>query len=115
VHREDALEFLVDGTEGSAVAGLNSCSVQHRSATPLVVWNPDLPVTEPFRDQWAAVPDNGTPGNGFRTQWEEFLRNVAEGTPHPYDFRSGVRGVQLAEAALRSSEEGRRIGIEDIE
>jgi predicted dehydrogenase len=114
VHREDALEFQVDGTEGSAVTGLTSCSVQHRSTTPLVVWNPDLPVTEPFRDQWAAVPDNGTFGNGFRTQWEEFIRNVAEGTPHPHDFRAGVRGVQLAEAGLRSSDEGRRVDIEEI-
>jgi len=111
VHRGDALEIQVDGTEGSAVAGLRWCSVQHRATTPMVVWNPDLPTSERFRDHWAPVPDNGTPGNGFRMQWEEFIRNVVARAPHPHDFHSGVRGVQLADAALRSSDEGRRVEI----
>ena len=114
VDRDELVEFQVDGTEGSAVAGLRSCRVQHRSMTPKPVWNPDLPVTEPFRDQWAGVPDNGDFDNGFKVQWEQFIRHVVDDGPHPYDFFAGARGVALAEAGLRSSAEGRRIEVADI-
>ena len=111
VHRDELVEFQIDGTHGSAVAGLRNCRVQHRANTPMPVWNPDLPVTEPFRQQWLEVPDNTEFDNGFRVQWEQFVRHVTEGAPHPYDFLSGARGVQLAELGLRSSAEGRRIEI----
>ncbi|NLT53985.1 MAG: Gfo/Idh/MocA family oxidoreductase [Actinomycetales bacterium] len=114
VHRDELVEFQVDGTEGSAVAGLRECRVQHRSVTPMPLWNPDLPVTERYRDQWDVVPDNGRFDNGFKYQWEEFVRHVVEGTPFPYDLLSGARGVQLAELGLRSSEEGRRIVVPEL-
>ena len=80
----------------------------------LPLWNPDLPVTERYRDQWDVVPDNGRFDNGFKYQWEEFVRHVVEGTPFPYDLLSGARGVQLAELGLRSSEEGRRIVVPEL-
>lgn len=114
VHRDELVEFQVDGTLGSAVAGLFSCVAQSRVATPMPVWNPDLPTTEKFREQWAEVPDNGTFDNGFKLQWEEFLRDVVAGREHRYDLLSAARGVALAEAGLRSSEEGRRIVLEKI-
>ncbi len=114
VYRDELVEFQVDGTEGSAVAGLRSCRVQHRATTPMPVWNPDLPVTEPFRDQWQVVPDNADLDNGFRTQWEQFLRHVLDDAPHPYDFLAGARGVQLAELGLQSSAEGRRLEIPEL-
>ncbi len=114
VDRDELVEFQVDGTQGSAVAGLRSCRVQHRSMTPKPVWNPDLPVTEPFRQQWLDVPDNDEIDNGFKAQWELFIRHVVEDAPHPYDFRSGARGIALAEAGLRSSAEGRRIELTEI-
>jgi len=78
------------------------------------VWNPDLPVTESFRDQWLEVPANATFDNGFRAQWEEFLADVAAGREHRYGLLSAARGVQLAELGLRSSAEGRRIDIPEI-
>ncbi|WP_142002440.1 Gfo/Idh/MocA family protein [Amycolatopsis cihanbeyliensis] len=114
VFRDELVEFQVDGTEGSAVAGLRRCRIQHRAATPKPVWNPDLPVTERFRDQWQEVPDNADLDNGFKAQWEDYIRHVVEDTPHPYDFLSGARGVQLAELGLRSSEEGRRIEVPEV-
>ncbi|MGH3712727.1 MAG: Gfo/Idh/MocA family protein [Micromonosporaceae bacterium] len=114
VHRDELVEFQVDGTEGSAVAGLFGCRTQHRANTPRAVWNPDLPVAERFRDQWQEVPDNGEFGNGFRAQWEQFIRHVVEDAPHPYDFLAGARGVRLAECGLRSSAEGRRIELEEL-
>jgi predicted dehydrogenase len=114
VFRDELVEFQVDGTEGSAVAGLRRCRIQHRASTPMPVWNPDLPATEPFRDQWQEVPDNADLDNGFKVQWEQFVRHVLDGTPHPYDFLSGARGVQLAELGLRSSTEGRRIEVPEV-
>lgn len=114
VHRDELVEFHVDGTEGSAVAGLHHCVTQHRAETPKPVWNPDLAEATPFRDQWHPVPDNGEFGNGFKAQWKQFLRYVVGEGEHPYDFMAGARGVRLAEAGLRSSAEGRRIELEEI-
>ncbi|MEV6518714.1 Gfo/Idh/MocA family oxidoreductase [Micromonospora chalcea] len=114
VHRNELVEFQVDGTHGSAVAGLRDCRIQHRGATPMPVWNPDLPVTEPFRAQWQTVPDNGEHDNAFKVQWEAFLRHVVDDEPFPWDFLAGAQGVQLAEAGLRSAREGRRVTIEEI-
>jgi predicted dehydrogenase len=82
VNRDELVEFQVDGTEGSAVAGLRNCRVQHRSVTPKPVWNPDLPATERFREQWQEVPDNGEFDNGFKAQWELFLRHVVLDEPY---------------------------------
>jgi len=114
VHRDELVEFQVDGVEGSAVAGLRGCRVQHRATTPKPVWNPDLPVTEPFRAQWQEVPDNEEYDNGFKAQWEMFLRHVVEDAPYAWDLWSGARGVQLAELGLRSSREGRRVEVPEL-
>jgi predicted dehydrogenase len=114
VNRDELVEFQVDGTEGSAVAGLRNCRAQHRSATPKPVWNPDLPATEVFRDQWQEVPDNGEFGNGFKAQWELFLRHVFLDEPYTWDLLAGARGVQLAELGLKSSAEGRRLDVPEL-
>ena len=111
VDRKELVEFQVDGTHGSAVAGLFGCRVQPRVRTPKPVWNPDLPTTEDFRAQWDEVPDNQEFGNGFRAQWEQYLLDVHHGRPHPYDFAAGVRGLQLVDAGLQSSTEGRRVAL----
>src|SRR5690606_1488376 len=114
VFRDELVEFQVDGTEGSAVAGLRRCRVQHRSMTPKPVWNPDLPATEDFRGQWQEVPDNTDFDNGFKVQWEMFLRHVACDEPFPWDFLAGARGVQLAELGLASAAEGRRVEVPEL-
>lgn len=114
VYRDELVEFQIDGTHGSAVAGLNKCVAQQRAHTPKPVWNPDLPVTESFRDQWLEVPANGDLDNGFKLQWEEFLRDVVAGRTHRFDLLSAARGVQLAELGLQSSAEGRRLDIPTI-
>ncbi|MET8119857.1 Gfo/Idh/MocA family oxidoreductase [Micromonospora sp. NPDC005189] len=114
VYRDELVEFQVDGTEGSAVAGLRNCRVQHRAVTPKPVWNPDLPVTEDFRAQWTEVPDNEEFDNGFKVQWEAFLRHIVAGEPFRWDFRAGARGVQLAELGLRSAREGVRVEVPEL-
>jgi predicted dehydrogenase len=112
--RGELVEFQVDGTEGSAVAGLRNCRFQHRSGTPLAVWNPDLPDANDYRAAWQEVPDNGSFDNGFKAQWEQFVRHVADGAANPYDFTAAARGVHLAEAGLRSSAEGRRVEVGEL-
>jgi len=115
VYRDELVEFQVDGTHGSAVAGLRECRVQHRAGTPKPVWNPDLPATENFRAQWQPVPDNEEFDNGFKVQWEAFLRHVVDGAPFPWDFGAGARGVQLAELGLQSAREGRRMEVPELD
>ncbi len=111
VDRGELVEFQVDGTHGSAVAGLFECRIQPREVTPKPVWNPDLRTDQDFRSQWTSVPENQIFDNGFRSQWEEFIKDVDAGRPHAYDFMAGVRGLQLVEAGLTSSAEGRRVEI----
>jgi len=111
VNRRELLELQVDGTDGSAVAGLRGCAVQHRVSTPLAVWNPDLPDPVDYPAQWTDIPDNTAFDNGFKVQWEQFLRAAAEGRPLRWDLAEGAKGVQLAELARQSSAEGRRIDV----
>jgi len=111
IERKELVEFQVDGTHGSAVAGLFGCRIQPRVRTPKPVWNPDLPTDQDYRGQWDEIPDNQEFGNGFRAQWEDFLRDVHAGRLHPYDFAAGVRGLQLVKAGLTSSAEGRRVAL----
>jgi predicted dehydrogenase len=115
VYRDELVEFQVDGTHGSAVAGLRDCRVQHRATTPRPVWNPDQPANERFREQWQLVPDNDDFDNGFKVQWEAYLRHVVEDAPFPWDFAAGARGVQLAELALRSARERCRVEVPELD
>ena len=114
VNRRELLELQVDGTHGSAVAGLRHCAVQHRVSTPMPVWNPDLPDPIDYQSQWTDVPDNMTFDNGFKAEWELFLKCAAEGRPFTWDLVQGARGVQLAELALQSCAEGRRIDVPQL-
>ena len=111
VNRRELLELQVDGTAASAVAGLRDCAVQHRVLTPVPVWNPDLPDPIDYQALWSDVPDNMTVDNGFKAEWELFLKCAAEGRPFAWDLVEGARGVQLANLALQSSAEGRRLSV----
>ncbi len=114
VYRDDLLILQVDGTQGSAVAGLRDCKIQHRASTPRAIWNPDLPVAFDYRDGWQTVPDKAVYDNAFKIQWEMFLRHVAEDAPFPHDFLEAARGVQLAELGLKSSELKTWVDVPDI-
>lgn len=111
VKRDDLVTFQVDGTLGSAVAGLTRCYTQHRVNTPRPVWNPDQPQTIKFQEQWEEVPDNQVYENGFKLQWEEFIRHVVADTPWKYDLLEGAKGVQLAELGLKSWAERRWLDV----
>lgn len=114
VHRDELLEIQVDGTEGSAVAGLRDCRIQHRAATPRAIWNPDIPSPWKYREHWQEVPDNGVFENAFKVQWEAFLRHVAEDAPFPHSFLDGARGVQIVELGMRSWRERRWMDVPEL-
>ncbi|MGZ5725416.1 MAG: Gfo/Idh/MocA family oxidoreductase, partial [Caldimonas sp.] len=111
VRRDDLVTFAVDGTDGSAVAGLSACRAQSRVATPRPVWNPDEKQTMNFFDQWQEIPDTQVYENGFKIQWEHFIRHVVEDAPYRWTLEEGAKGVQLVEAALASWKERRWVDV----
>jgi len=115
VYRDELLQLQVDGTLGSAIAGLRDCRTQHRVNTPKPVWNPDVPNPIDFFQNWQEVPENQSYDNAFKVQWEMFLRHVELGAPFPHDLVEGARGVQLAELALQSWREGRWLDVPQLE
>ena len=114
VHRDELFELQVDGTEGSAVAGLRECVIQPATRTPRSVWNPDLPDPVDHRAAWEPAPADGPYDNGFKVQWELFLRHVVLGEAFPWDFRAAARGLALAEAGMRSWRERRWVEVPEL-
>ena len=102
VDRDDLLTLQVDGTQGSAVAGLRDCKAQALAATPRCTWNPDVDSPIKYKDGWVRVPDQGPYDNAFKVQWELFLKHVVTGSPFPWSLHEGAKGVQLAELGLAS-------------
>jgi len=115
VRRDDLLTLQVDGTHGSAVAGLQKCYTQPRVATPKPVWNPDVPQAIDFFDTWQEVPNNVAYENAFKAQWELFIRHVCEDAPFRWNLLEGAKGVQLGDCALASWAERRWIDLPMLE
>jgi predicted dehydrogenase len=114
VRRDDLFTLQVNGTLGSAVAGLRDCWVQPYGATPRPTWNPDVPQPINFFDGWQKVPEQRTYDNAFKVQWELFLRHVALDEPFRWDLREGAKGVQLAEKGLESSANRAWVTLPDL-
>jgi predicted dehydrogenase len=110
VRRDDLLTLQVDGTKGSAVAGLRGCRVQSYADTPKPVWNPDIPQPINFYEGWKEVPGDDY-DNAFKVQWEMFLRHVAGEGPFRWGLMEGAKGVQLAELGLKSWKQRKWIDI----
>jgi len=102
VRRDDLLTLQVDGSKGTAVAGLRRCWVQHDSATPKPVWNPDIDPAIDYYADWQEVPSNVPYDNAFKAEWELFLRHVVRDEPFKWNLLEGAKGVQLAELGLKS-------------
>ena len=102
VRRDDLLTLQVDGTKGSAVAGLRECYIQSYENTPRPVWNPDVPQPINFFEGWTKVGEQEAYDNAFKVQWELFLKHVVKDEPFPWDLRDGAKGVQLAEKGIES-------------
>jgi predicted dehydrogenase len=114
VRRDDLLTIQVDGTHGSAVAGLHECRIQPHFATPKPAWNADAPHQMNFYAQWQDMPDNAVHRSPFRSCWEGYLRHLAEDAPFAATLLEGAKGVQLAELAYQSSREGRWLEVPQL-
>jgi predicted dehydrogenase len=115
VRRDDLLTLQVDGTHGSAVAGLRRCWTQSRVNTPKPVWNPDIPPTIDYGANWDEVPDTVDYDNAFKAQWELFIHHLYEDTPFRWNLLEGAKGVQLAELGLKSWAERRWFDVGNLE
>lgn len=115
VRRDDLLTVHVDGTKGSAVAGLRECYLQYYGNTPRPVWNPDIEQDLNYTDDWAKVPNQEDYDNVFKIQWEHFLRHVVLDEPFPWNFLEGAKGVQLAELSYQSWQERRWVDVPPLD
>ena len=114
VRRDDLLMIQVDGTKGSAVAGLRDCWTQPYGNTPKPVWNPDIPNPIAFYDGWNKMPEQEFYDNAFKAQWELFLKHIVRNDPFPWDLKAGARGVQLAEKGLESWEKRTWVNLPEL-
>lgn len=112
--KDDLVTFQVDGTKGSAVAGLRSVWLQPGSATPRPVWNPDVDSPHNFHDDWIKMPATRDFDNAFKIQWELFLRHVVKSEPFRWNLKEAAKGVQLAEAGLEAWKERKWVTIKDL-
>lgn len=115
VRRDDLLILQVDGTRGSAVAGLRECVVQHDAFTPKPVWNPDIESPIDYYADWRRMPPNQVYDNAFKIQWELFLKHVVTGSPFRWSLLEGAKGVQLAELAMQAWRERRWVDVPPLE
>ena len=106
VRRDDLLTIHIDGTRGSAVAGLRDVWTQHYGSTPRPIWNPDIPQPLSFFEGWQKVPEQTSYDNAFKVQWELFLKHLVYGGEFPWDLLAGAKGVQLAEKGIESWQKG---------
>jgi predicted dehydrogenase len=111
VRRDDLLTLHVDGTRGSAVAGLRDCWTQSAQDTPRAVWNPDIEQPIKFFEGWQKLPEDPSHDNAFKVQWELFLRHVANDEPFRWTLLEGAKGVQLAEKGIESSNRGAWVAV----
>jgi predicted dehydrogenase len=114
VRRDDLLTLQVDGTKGSAVAGLRECYIQHYGNTPKPVWNPDIQQPINFFEGWSKVPEQEPFDNAFKVQWELFLKHVVKDDPFPWTLYEGAKGVQLAEKGIESWEKRCWVDVEEL-
>ena len=111
VRRDDLFVMQVDGTEGSAVAGLRKCWVQHDAMTPRPVWNPDVDSPINHYEHWQEVPTTAEYDNAFKAQWELFLRHVALDEPFRWGLKEAAKGVQMAELGIESWKQRRWLDV----
>jgi predicted dehydrogenase len=115
LRRDDLFTFQIDGTRGSAVAGLHRCVVQSLADTPKVAgFNPTVDLNIDYRTRWQEAPGAPCSANPYRIGWEDFLLHIATDTPLRADFAAGIRDVGFAEACGRSAKTGAWVDLDDV-
>lgn len=112
--RDDLLVLQVDGTDGSAYAGLRKCFAQKRNETPWAVWNPDIDSPINHFDNWTEIEPGVKYDNAFKVQWELFLKHVVNDEPFRWNLLEGAKGVQLAEKGIESWEKRSWVDLPEL-
>jgi len=114
VRRDDVLTFQIDGTGGSAIAGVHRCWTQSATDTPEVRHiNPMVDIGFDYHRDWKEVSESVDPTNPYRIGWERFLRHIVAGEPLASDLSAGIRDLRLVQACYRSAAEGRWITLDE--
>ena len=114
VRRDDLMTFQIDGTKGSAIAGLHRCHMQSLADTPRVAaFNPMVDLAIDYRARWQEAPAAEPNLNSYRVGWEDFLRHLVADAPMRSDFAAGIRDVAFAEACGRSARENGWVGFDE--
>ena len=107
VRRDDLLTFQIDGTSGSAVAGLHRCWAQSAGDTPEVRHiNPMVDIGFDYRRDWKEVPGLAAYANPYRVGWDRFLKHIVTGEPLASDLSAGIRDVQTGGGLLSQRRRG---------
>src|SRR5580704_14433656 len=114
VRRDDLVTLQVDGTKGSAVAGLRDCWTQSYGETPRPVWNPDVPSPIRYFENWQTYAGAESYDNAFKAEWELFLRHVVADEPVEWTLLEGAKGMQLAELGLKSWSERKWLDVPEL-
>jgi len=114
MRRDDLMTFQIDGTKGSAIAGLHRCYMQSLADTPRVAaFNPMVDLAIDYRARWQEAPAAEPNLNPYRVGWEDFLRHLVADAPMRSDFAAGIRDVAFAEACGRSARENGWVGFDE--
>jgi predicted dehydrogenase len=114
VRGDDMITMRIDGSDGSATAGLHRCFMQPAGATPRPLFDIDKPRPYDLNDGWLEVPQVWPVHNGYRQGWEMFLRHVVEDKPTTAPLLQGAKHLQLADACAQSARERRWIDLEEL-
>jgi len=115
LRRDDLMTFQIDGTKGSAIAGLHRCHMQPLADTPRVAaFNPMVDLAIDYRARWQEAPAVGPYPNPYRVGWEDFLRHLVADASLRSDFAAGIRDVAFAQACGRSAREGAWVNFDDV-
>ncbi len=120
VRREDLLTLQIDGTDGSAVAGLRRCHTQPAAETPTILGfrmgrdADTMSVGTDYYAGWQEVTDATPYKNPYRYGWECFIAHVVADAPFHSPLSAGIRDVQLTEACLDSAASGTWIDMPSL-
>ena len=121
VRGDDILRFKIDGTKGTAVAGIRSCFVQSSNDTPDITGFNFQAETEKniqsnlYASDWKEIESDQPYINPYRLGWEDYLAHVVAEKEIISDYRSGIKDVQFAETCIESWRKKKWVSIANLD
>jgi predicted dehydrogenase len=105
--RNDRLSLHIDGTDGSAEVGYQSCFIQPATEKVKAAAEDSKGPDAGGSAAWRELPLAKEKMSSCRIGWEAFLRHVADGAPLQSDLKAGIRDVQFGVLTLQGAKENR--------